>query len=183
MMSARRNYPIILLVCVFCIGICVDSIQAQDDENVKKAAYWFNVGLGLSTAGSTALSANGSLRINKTIFSVRTTQVSEAKDQVGGGEFFDVGILIGTTASVTSNKLIALAVGLARVTGYRYVGEPGRNRSVEKEPLNNSIGIPLEIQMFYRPNHIFGIGFYIFGNFNSEQSFGGITLSIQFGQF
>ncbi len=182
MMSSRRNSLIVLFVCVFCIGICADSIQAQDDENVKKAAYWFNVGLGLSTAGSTALSANGSFRINKTIFSVRTTQVSEAKDQVGGGEFFDTGFLIGA-ATVTSNKLISMAVGLARVSGYRYIGEPGRNRSVEKETLNNSIGIPMEVQMFYRPNHIFGIGLYIFGNFNSEQSFGGITLSIQFGQF
>ena len=183
MMSTRRNYHAIFFICVLCMGICVDSIQAQNDENMKKAAYWFNVGLGLSTAGSTALSANGSLRINKTIFSVRTTQVSEAKDQAGGGEFFDVGILIGTTASVTSNKLIALAVGLARVTGYRYVGEPGRHRTVEKEPLNNSVGIPLEIQMFYRPNHIFGLGVYVFANVNSEQSFGGVTLSIQFGQF
>jgi hypothetical protein len=44
------------------------------------------------------------------------------------------------------------------------------------------IGLPLELQAFWRPGGLVGLGLYGFANLNQAQSFAGVTLSLQLGR-
>lgn len=44
------------------------------------------------------------------------------------------------------------------------------------------VGLPIEVQAFWRPGSLVGLGLYGFANFNQAQSFAGLTLGLQLGR-
>ena len=48
--------------------------------------------------------------------------------------------------------------------------------------VSDVLGVPLELQLFWRPGSLVGLGLYGFANFNSQRSFGGLTLGLQLGR-
>lgn len=47
---------------------------------------------------------------------------------------------------------------------------------------STSIGIPMEVQLFWTPTSFLGLGLYGFGNLNTEKSFAGALLAVQLGR-
>jgi hypothetical protein len=167
------------------LGLLVlSSLVLRPSGWASETALWLNVGLGGSTIGSYSGSASFSFQIEKYLVSIRATANTETFGLFeGGDEFYDVGLLIGYVP-VRSKTLISIAAGIARVSGFRYIGEPGfLFGSGKREDIEATIGIPIEIQLFQRLSNYGGIGAYIYANINKEESFAGITVCLQLGKF
>jgi hypothetical protein len=146
--------------------------------------YWLNVGIGRSSMGGFAGSANISIQFNKYLVSLRATGNTETTDFLSSGdEFYDIGLLFGI-APLRSEMLVSAAIGIALVGGSRDTGESSWFfGNVGRENIGTNIGLPIEIQIFQRLSSYMGIGAYIYANINNEESFGGIALSLQLGKF
>ncbi len=75
-----------------------------------------------------------------------------------------------------------MGVGIARVTGSRFVGRPGIFASGRRADINPTIGVPIEVRLFARLSRASGFGLYVYTNVNEEHSFGGVTLCLQLGK-
>ena len=152
----------------------MNSLCAQ--ENVSTAAaspathYWINAGVGV---GSLELSAvvSASLARERHLFSVRRAQVSTLL----GDPLWDVGLLYGR-AHVGGRGTASIAGGISLVNVIHRSGTelvPVMTESI-------SMGIPIELQLFWRRG-VFGLGGYAFTNFNLEEPFWGVALALQLG--
>lgn len=159
--------------------MCPSSTRAQLAEK-HYTAFWVNGGLGRSSLGSFAESANVSFQYEKFLVSFRTTESNESL--LGGTTLHDLGLLIGYT-SMRTEWHSSIAVGIAMVSGNRdnsSLFSPGGIENRHNIP--PKIGLPLEAQLFIKSNAFIGIGVYIYANINAVQSFGGITFCLQFGK-
>ena len=158
--------------------IPIDSTWAQPNQTT----FWLNGGLGISSLGSLGGNANISVHFDKFLLSLRSTVNSEKSGLfVGGDEFFDMGLLFGLAKS-EQKQFFSIAIGIARVTGNHYIGEPGLFSDGHRVDITPVIGLPLEAQLFFRPTGFLGLGTYLYGNLNSEHSFSGITFCLQVGK-
>ena len=95
---------------------------------------------------------------------------------------WDIGILYGRSSKTSYAKT---SYGLASVSGG--ISIVGVVRSdyyggyYEKSTFL-TIGIPIEVQLFWTPIPFLGIGIYGFANLNLEESFAGWLLCIQLGE-
>jgi len=178
-MNSRTHISTLsLIICALLLNLSIDSAFTQSN----RTTFWLNGGLGVNSLGSLAGSANVSLQLDKYIYALRATANSENAELFGGGdEFFDTGLLFGL-ATKSRKKFASIAIGIARVTGNRYEGKPGLFGGGKRVNIAPTVGFPVEVQLFLRPASFFGVGTYIYGNLNSEQSFGGITLCLQLGK-
>ena len=180
----RKSY---IFVCLFIAFVMLtNNSLAQEWEDVEeplKASYWMNIGLGMNSLGSYSGIVSISAMIPKTLITLRAIQNSERTSQSeGSGEFFDIAFLIGS-AQMSSGRFFSIAAGISKVSGYRYIGPTGPYNSGMKESINSTLGLPVEMQFFFRPGENYGLGIYVYGNINMEQSFGGVTFCVQFGDF
>ena len=167
------------LFCIYVILLTAgtDYVNAQSTTEPEKITYWAHMGLGVTSIGSLAGSAGASIQYGNGLISLRTTSNSETAELFkDGDEFFDLGLLFGFATKNPKNQT-SIAVGIARLTGSRYIGESGFffGDRVDIDPV---IGLPIEAQFFLKINKFIGFGVYGYANFNSEQSFSGITLNI-----
>jgi len=84
-------------------------------------------------------------------------------------DVWDVALIWGL-ASRRSTSFSSFGAGLG------YVGGTTLGQS------SNTFGLALEAQAFRQLWKGVGIGLYAFGNFNKQNSFGGVTLALRFGQ-
>ena len=111
----------------------------------------------------------------------------------------EIGILYGRVLQGYVG-MASLAVGIGRVAGIRrgkflryesktgwFLGSYTRDYAIHEERKFDTIAIPIEAQLFWLPldvkaiDHI-GIGFYGFGNINSEKSYWGVLLCLNLGK-
>jgi hypothetical protein len=155
-----------------------ETIHAQNYVSpINKDYYWLNFGLGagsIGEEGGIAINANLSYQFDSNLLSLRT---------VGNGELFgksmtDYGVLYGRSLSQNS-LFVSVGAGLAMVEGSI---SHGLFSDEEPEAIGPVLGIPLEVQLFWRPLSFLGIGIYGFANINQEESFTGATLNLQLGK-
>ncbi|MBU4444988.1 hypothetical protein KJ656_07910 [bacterium] len=170
-----RFFTCLILVLVFA-GI--NSVCAQPTSQTSKSRFWLSGGLGLSTLGSIAGSANASIQFKRILFTLRTTANSAS---LFGDEFFDVGLLVGL-ASQGRGGHASVSVGFARVTGSRSDGLDLFGTGAGREDIDPTFGLPIEVQLFGNIGRILGLGLYAYANVNTEQIFGGITVNLRFGK-
>ena len=173
---------------IFSLSICISaalvlmwpsSTRAQLAER-QHTAFWVNGGLGWSSLGSLAESANVSFQYEKFLVSLRTTGSNEGL--FGGTTLHDFGLLIGLT-SIRTEWHSSVAIGIAMVSGYRDNSGLFSFGDVEsRHHISPKIGLPIEAQLFLRPTDSMGFGAYLYANINAEQPFGGITFCLQFGK-
>jgi hypothetical protein len=158
--------------------------------------FWVNGGVGGSLVhgglGSHpgAPSFGGSLcyQSGKNLLSFRYLRNEEF--QILGADspsetVWDVGVLYGRIAKA-SYGFASISAGISLVGGVRrgrYLSSSGGwfGTSYYEENDFITVGIPVEAQLFWTPLPFFGIGFYGFANLNTEKSFVGALLCIQFG--
>jgi len=156
--------------------------DAQLPAEPNKVTYWLSGGLGHSSLGSLAGNASGNIQYGSGLISLHASAHAETVEIFGGGdELYDLGLLVGI-ASRGTRELASFAVGIARVTGSRYIGRPGLFSSGRRVGTQPTIGLPIEAQLFHKLGRIAGLGACMYADINSEQTFGGITLNIQLGK-
>jgi hypothetical protein len=148
--------------------------------------WWFNLGYGAggATQNSGSYSSNNSgpagelsfnyATTNHQLFSLRATGVSQGFAN-GGNQ--DVGVLYGVM-NKTDQFMASLSGGLAYTSS---IDNP-TPLTVDSSVTKNTLGLPLETQLFWTPTKYVGLGVIGFGNINSTRSFGGVLLAIQLGK-
>ena len=169
-MSRSRTRVVLASLVVLLMSALPAS--AQSTPAPGRDTFWVGVGLG---AGSEdfAGSLNGSYQFGGNLLSLRASVTAGVFDDGVG----DYALLYGRATSPTAQHYHAsVALGLGIVHGCRGGGLGGC------QDLPNTVGVPIELQLFWRPGSLIGLGLYGFANFNDEQSFGGLTLGLQLGR-
>lgn len=137
--------------------------------------YWLNAGLGTNSLGFIAASASVSLQPEWGVLSLRGTANSE---DLFGDEIWDVGLLYGRSVGLGDNVMLSGGAGIAVVGGSR-----GGGIFSERVGIPSVIGFPLEAQAMWQFLPPFGIALYGYADFNSVESFAGVTLCLHAGKF
>jgi hypothetical protein len=151
-------------------GVCT----AQDQAPViRRDTYWLGAGLG---AGSEDFGGqlNSSYQFGSNLLSFRIAGTAGLFED----GFSDYALLYGrATRAAGERHMLGAALGVAVVDGCR--GGGVFSNCADISPV---IGLPLELQAFWRPGGLVGLGLYGFANLNQAQSFAGVTLSLQLGR-
>jgi hypothetical protein len=159
---------LVLLACLTPVALAnAQEILLQRDR------FWFGVGFGL---GSEELGAqlNGSYQFGGNVISMRTAVSAELFDD----GFNDYALLYGRSLVPRYSRYhVSAGAGIALVEGCFVDGFLGGC-----DRPNTVIGLPLELQAFWRPGTWIGFGLYGFANLNQTRSFAGLTLGLQLGR-
>ena len=153
----------------------------QKQKSAEKKTVWVNIGFGVSSIGlSSGISC--SYQMGKGILSCRHTYNEEFRlvilmESCPPPELaWDLGLLYGSLIK-TKYSMGSCAVGLSIVRG----NEPFISWERETKYFT-TIGIPVEIQLFFTPVSFAGIGLYSFANLNLKKTFIGILFCLQIGK-
>jgi hypothetical protein len=166
-----------LKLTYFCFALTLffmkaNALYAQSQECVSEThSYWINLGIGGGTFEG-VISANVSYQFKRNILSIRGVETGE---WYGNNGMWDIGILYGL-ATNPSHTQAAVGIGVA------LVGGKSEESLLPDNAIKKRIGLPIELQLFFRPIRFVGMGLYGFANINSEKSFVGVSLSLQFGK-
>ncbi|MBA4159794.1 MAG: hypothetical protein H0X65_20345 [Gemmatimonadetes bacterium] len=144
----------------------------------RTQSFWINAGVGVGTL-DLAAAASASYQFGSSLLSVRTAATGEFELLGPADELWDVGLLYGR-ATPPGTFHAALGAGVALVRG-TLRGGGGFGPPEREERIPTTVGLPVELQLFWRPTTILGLGIYGFANANREQSFAGAALSVQLG--
>jgi len=154
---------------------------------IAKELYWFNGGIGSSSAGLSAGISFSHLN-GKHLLTVRLTYNEEFVifGPSPAENAWDFGCMYGrVTKSKYGFASIAAGLGLVggvrrgRYLGYDVNGWFGTSWYAEDDFF--TLGIPAELQAFWTPFSKLGIGVTLYGNLNPEKPFAGLLVSIQIG--
>ncbi len=174
---------------LLCMG--ENHLYAQSKNTSSDIRGWVNAGLGPGSGGGLAAAGSFNLQYKQLLLSARisgnTTNFGDALASamflglipVETEEFTDYGLLLGLA---TRDKWIhaSIATGVAMMSYRREVS--GLLKQEIKKDVSAKISLPVEAQLFFKPISFLGFGANIFGNINSEKSFGGVTFNLQLGK-
>lgn len=152
--------------------------QIKSNLNVDLSRFWFNLGLGPSSAVDGSMAGGLSVNYNYGLFLVtaRFLYNEEFRICVFGcnpsDNCYELSILSGL-AYKTNLILASISAGLSYVYVNKYIDSYHKNFQ--------RIGFPIDAQLFFRFYKYVGIGVNGFANLNSGHSFGGVLLCLQFG--
>jgi hypothetical protein len=152
-----------------------EASPAQEQTAVtRRDTYWLGAGLGVGSEDFGG-QLNVSYQFGANLISFRVASTAGLFED----ESTDYALLYGrATHDAQDRHQLGAALGVAVVDGCRGGGVlSGGCRDV-----SGVIGLPFELQAFWRPGKVVGLGVYGFANLNGLQSFGGITLSLQVGR-
>ena len=156
------------LTLVGCLMLYLPCLaQAQADSQPSRTTVWLGggYGLGWSTGfprDENAWSLNVSGQRGSLLLSTRVAAVTESAGETN----WDIGVLGGLASSPAYPVHGGVALGL----GY-----------AETQPSERRVGVPAELQLFWRFSRVAGVGAYVFGDLGAD-SFYGATLGFQVGR-
>ena len=162
--------------CVYAlIGLLVaQPLLAQEGSTVtRRDTYWLGAGLG---AGSEDFGGqlNTSYQFGANLISFRIASTAGLFDE----GFTDYALLYGrATRGAEDRHLFSAGLGVALVDGCT-----GGSVFSDCRGVSSVVGLPLELQAFWRPGKVVGLGVYGFANLNQARSFAGATVSLQVGR-
>lgn len=163
------------MVLAFLVVVpAIGEATMQDPAPItRRDTYWVGVGLGVGSEDAGG-HLNGSYQFGANLISLRAAVTAGLFDDGVN----DYALLYGrATRGAGDRHHLAAALGVAVVDGCERSGGLSNcefSRSV--------IGLPLELQAFWRPGKLVGLGLYGFANLNSTRSFAGLTLGLQLGR-
>jgi hypothetical protein len=189
------QYRFVLFLCFVALILCTANspIYAQEAFfNCPAKLYWINAGLGGSSFGISP-GVCLSYRNRGNLISIRFIYNEEINLQIFGPgpspseSVWDLGALYGRNAK-TLHGLASVSGGVSLVGGVRrgrYLSNSGgwwsSTDSYEKLTFL-TVGVPIEVQLFWTPLSSLGIGIYGFANLNRQKSFAGALLCVQIGK-
>ena len=159
---------------IVALGVLADASPAQEQAPIKRRdTFWVGVGGGVGSEGVGA-NVNASYQFGANVISLRNSATSGLYSD----GFWDFALLYGRAARGTGKRYhAAAALGLAVVDGCR-----GGDLFTACRDVSAAVGLPLEVQVFWRPGSLVGLGLYGFANLNRARSFAGLTLGLQLGR-
>jgi hypothetical protein len=151
-----------------------DASPAQEQAPItRRDTYWLGAGLGVGSEDFGG-NLNTSYQFGANLVSFRVASSAGLFDD----GFTDYALLYGrATRGAEERHMLSAALGMAVVDGCESDGFLGGCQGV-----STVIGLPLEIQAFWRPGKVVGLGLYGFANLNKSRSFAGLTVSLQVGR-
>jgi hypothetical protein len=163
-----------LVACLAGLSILgSDLAWGQTTAGHQRDSFWLGAGLG---AGSEdfAGSFNASYQFGASLISLRAAGTAGLYDD----GFSDYAVLYGRATRPSAGRYqVSAAVGLGLVSGCEIDGWLAGCSDV-----STVVGLPLEVQAFWRPGSLIGLGLYGFANLNDARSFAGLTLGLQLGR-
>lgn len=96
-------------------------------------------------------------------------------------KIWESGLLFGLISSKWKKRL-SCAAGISYVGGTKVLENYDEVNSQDAIKDIGTVGLPVEVQVLFSFDREVGAGVTVFGDFNSENSFGGITISITMGK-
>lgn len=136
-------------------------------------SFWLGLGGGGGSEGIAA-NMNASYQFGGSVMSLRTAATSGLYED----GLWDYALLYGRGTRPSESRYHAgAAVGVALVDGCT-----GGSVFSSCRDISAVVGLPIEVQAFWRPGSLVGLGLYGFANFNGARSFAGLTLGLQLGR-
>jgi hypothetical protein len=190
-MKAKVQFKILILIfmaATFTPGLYSQENGTTDPEH---SYLWLNAGIGLgsftsmsgnfgSTFGAGLNYCYDSHFLKGRFVQLRELDLNIFGDSPPPDKVWDIGIMYGLKS--TKNKsTITMSAGISyvgtvknlyveQISDYYYASD-----SIE------TFGIPLEAQVVWLTSAGIGVGVILFGDINSENSFGGVTLNVVLG--
>ncbi|MGH7671686.1 MAG: hypothetical protein ACREMC_02215 [Gemmatimonadales bacterium] len=165
------------------LGAAVSAPAGAQADAERRSTWWVTLGAGIGdfgTATGMGAQVSGAYQFGRSLLAARSTVAlgdivevlfANPGDIIGTEDF---GLLFGRASAPGSIHASAAAgVGIARLQ---------RAAGSGNESTSEHFGVPLEAQLFWRPTRVFGVGLYGYGNLNNEQSFWGLSVSVQLGR-
>lgn len=165
--SSRFFVRMSVLVAIFMF--CVTRTMTAQNDSLRTTAQWFNLGIGAASRGFA-----GNMSLNASFKQLLITMHYCGDGEILGEQFEDYGLLVGAVHQSGSIRYSG-AAGVAIVRG-KESGIFGMRRDHA-----SVIGLPFEIQCFYRPWSYLGIGMCLFAVASIYPAMYGATVSVQFG--
>lgn len=169
------------LAALVCLSSASQASRPKEAILNRDRHIWVNVGSGFASVpkglgeddGGLAAGASLSYRNGGSLFSVRWVTNFEFQLDIWGESgpaetVWDLGALYGRVAKA-EHGMASMSAG---------VGVVGGSREGNRVPLH--MGIPVDIQLFWTPSSVVGIGIYGFADVNSYKHFRGLLLCIQY---
>jgi hypothetical protein len=171
MFGRPRGAALTSMAAVFMLAVSPASGQMAVSSGGD--TFWLAAGVGVGSEDFGA-SLNASYQFGANLISLRSAATAGLFDD----GFHDVALLYGRATRPGGERYqLGAALGVAVVDGCRSDGALGGCRD-----FSAVIGLPLELQAFWRPGRLVGLGFYSFANLNQARSFAGLTLGLQLGR-
>lgn len=138
-------------------------------------SWWGTAGLGLGGDDASVGFLGASYQDRNVMLSARVTL---NRGPLGGDDINDFGLVYCVPIG-TERLNLSAGIGVGGIWGSRGLGSSGPFG--EKLPF--TVGLPFELQAFWRPARFFGIGGYGFANVNSLKTILGAGLGVQCGRF
>ena len=149
------------------------AVAGQTAAAPTRDSFWLAAGGGVGSE-DIAASVNGSYQFGANLVSLRATATAGLFDD----GFYDYAVLYGRATRPAGKRFhTSGSLGVALVEGCRSNGFLGGCHDI-----STVVGLPLELQAFWRPGSLVGLGLYGFANFNAVRSFAGLTLGLQLGR-
>ncbi|MBK6351974.1 MAG: hypothetical protein KA251_00300 [Saprospiraceae bacterium] len=170
-----------------------ESVEQKEDKKDSSSRLFYKFGLGPAYFRSNVLFSFGigiSYIYHHNVFSIRNFYVKEfdfpfkTKDPLEGA--MDLALLYGRGIP-SNNVLVTFSTGLAftgSTTRGNFISRSGGffGTSSYERKIQNSIGIPLELEILFGTNRHISANFLFFSNINKYNSFGGFMIAIRFGK-
>jgi hypothetical protein len=176
----------------FIYGVCLLSCftimmygqtEPLNPNNAKESCYWANAGAGVSSNNSISLGMEVTCQIGVSeLLTISCIYNEEFALFVSPAEsIWYVGALYGLFLK-RSFGFVSGSLGISMVNGVNRGQSYGGWLFEEYEKVTfNTVGIPIESQLFLRLSPNLGIGINGFANINPEKSFLGVLACIQIG--
>jgi len=169
---SRRAAGAAMATLIASAVLAAGSASGQTDPGPGRDSFWLGAGLGVGSEDF-AGSLNASYQFGASLVSIRTAATAGLFDD----GFGDYALLYGRATRPAGERYqVSAAAGLGLVDGCRGGGLGGCR------DVSTAVGLPIEVQAFWRPGSLIGLGLYGFANFNRIQSFAGLTLGLQVGR-
>ena len=174
---AGKSLVLVIFFCAF-MGLFA---QTDGIKTISETKTWISAGVGLGNIGPSLGFSLNHLRNNR-LYKVRFVREEEFVFNLFSSSpppesAWDIGLLYGI-GSTKGKSSIMMSGGVSYVGGVRIDDD----KITSKEISISTIGLPVEAQIawFFSPE--FGLSVTLFGNINSEKTFGGVTFNLIFGK-
>jgi hypothetical protein len=168
-MRSHRSGPAALSIFGWLLAVLSTAhAQAPATRAAPRVTLWMGGGYGRGAAeqfagAEEAFVVNLSAQRGHLLLSSRVAAVSSS--------IFDTSWDLGLLAGLASAGRHPIHVGAGLGLGY-----------AEPMPGKGVVTVPAELQVFWRPTAVVGVGLYGFATLNSTDSFGGAALAFQVGR-
>lgn len=159
------------------------ALAPAPDSSKSDTNFWLAAGVGLSSLGSLGGVASVNVQRRRLLFSARATANEQCVSLFcGGDELFDTALLVGVaTLSPDDPAHASFALGVARVTGSRFIDGPGFFGG-GRAAITPSLGLAADAQVDLRLGGGAGLALDLYLDINREASFAGFTLGLELGK-